>query len=233
MAIVTGAGSGIGQAVSVMLAAEGYQLVLVGRDAKKLAGTVAEIRQQLRDADPLVVPVDINRDGAAGGVIEQTLGRFGSVDVLINNAATLIVGPIAAIDARALNETFATNTFAPALLVSRAWGSFVKQGGGRVINISSMATVDPFPGLAVYAASKAALESLTRSVAKEGKTHGIRAWAVAPGAVETAMLRRVASKEALPPERTLSPEAVARVILECVDGRRDAESGQTIHVASP
>jgi NAD(P)-dependent dehydrogenase (short-subunit alcohol dehydrogenase family) len=91
-----------------------------------------------------------------------------------------------------------------------------------------MATLDPFPGLSAYAASKSALESLTRSIQIEGRAHGIRAFTVAPGAVETEMLRQVVSKEDLSPQRAHDPMDVARVIGECVSGRRDVEMGKTI-----
>jgi NAD(P)-dependent dehydrogenase (short-subunit alcohol dehydrogenase family) len=96
-----------------------------------------------------------------------------------------------------------------------------------------MSTVDPFPGLAIYAASKAALESLARSIKNEGHAYNIKAFNIAPGAVETLMLRSFIDESALPRDKTLSPEAVATVIADCVTGQRDAENGTTIILPSP
>ena len=96
-----------------------------------------------------------------------------------------------------------------------------------------MATLDPFPGLGVYAAAKAALESLTRSVVGEGGSRGIRAFSVATGAVETPMLRSLFSEKELPPEKALDPAEVAAIVLECIRGERDGEQGGVIRVPSP
>ena len=95
-----------------------------------------------------------------------------------------------------------------------------------------MATVDPFPGLGVYAASKAALASLTRSLHNEGASHGIRAFSVAPGAVETKMLRQLFSTDQLPTDQTLEPAAVAEVVVGCIRGEREDDRGQTILLPS-
>ena len=102
-----------------------------------------------------------------------------------------------------------------------------------MVNVSSMATVDPYPGLSVYAASKAALESLTRSIAVEGREHGIRSFSVVLGAVETAMLRSVVSEAQLPREKTLEPRDVAEVVMACVEGRHDSRNGGAVPVPSP
>ena len=99
-----------------------------------------------------------------------------------------------------------------------------------MVNVSSMATQDPFPGFFAYAASKAALNLMARSCATEGREHGIRAFAVAPGAVETDMLRAAFGEDVIPREQTLDPDTVARVIVECVTGERDAQNGDTIPV---
>jgi NAD(P)-dependent dehydrogenase (short-subunit alcohol dehydrogenase family) len=96
------------------------------------------------------------------------------------------------------------------------------------VNVSSRASADPFPGFFVYAATKAALESLTRSAAKEGAEFGMRAFSVSPGAVETPMLRRLFTPEQLSPDVCLDPEQVAHVVSDCVLGRRDEDSGKVI-----
>ncbi len=229
IAIVTGAGSGIGRAIALKLAPHCHGLVLVGRRAAKLRETAAAVR----GAEVLVVAADLSNPSQARSVVEQTDKRFGSLDVLVNNAAVLSVAAVGQTTPELLQETFAANVFGPALLVAAAWPIFLRQGSGCVVNISSMATVDPFPGLSVYAASKAALESLTRSIASEAGGAQIRAFSLVVGAVETPMLRSVVTAEDLPRHRTLDPGAVADVVLDCVLGRRVADAGGMIALPSP
>ena len=232
--ILTGAGSGIGRATALRLAGEGYRLTVVGRTESRLEETVGAIaRHVVNPPEVLVLPADVSRAEQAMSVVDQTLDRWGRLDALVNNAAVLEAGPVADIDEDVLFRTFAANTFGPAYLVARAWPAFVRQGEGCVVNVSSMATIDPFPGLAVYAASKSALESLTRSIVNEGGAHGITAYSVAPGAVETDMLRTVLSVEQMPAARTHDPEAIADVITACVLGKRRADSGRVIELPNP
>jgi 3-oxoacyl-[acyl-carrier protein] reductase len=109
-----------------------------------------------------------------------------------------------------------------------------RKGGtiARIVNVSSVSAIDPFPGLSIYGATKGAINALTRGCANEGRDVGIRAFAVAPGAVETAMLRAIASEEQLPRTATLTPEQVAGVIVACAVGERDEENGGVIVVPS-
>jgi NAD(P)-dependent dehydrogenase (short-subunit alcohol dehydrogenase family) len=229
VAIVTGAGSGIGRAVCQVLWHSGYRLALVGRTKSSLTET-SDLLNANEKAGLLILPADVGEPAHTSRIIEPTHQKWGRIDALINNAATLEVRPIEQNDDRLLEHTFRTNVFGPARLIAKAWPIFISQRRGCVVNVSSIATVDPFPGLSAYAASKAALECLTRSILVEGRQHGIRGFAVAPGAVETAMLRQVVSEENLPTEYTLDPMAVASVIGECVTGIRDAEIGKTIYL---
>jgi len=233
VAIVTGGGSGIGQATALLLAEAGFNLALVGRDSVKLRQTSQIIQQQADRAETLILSADVGQKQAAPRIVEDTIKKWGRIDAIINNAAVGKLHPIDQVDERLLAETFTVNVFGPIRLVAAAWPALTGQGGGCVINVSSMATVDPFAGLSVYAASKAALESLTRSIVNEGRDHGIRAFSIAPGAVETTMLRGVVSQQDLPTERTLEPASVAKVIVECVTGRRESRMGQTILLPSP
>lgn len=231
VAIVTGAGSGIGRAACVLLAEAGHRLALVGRTETKLAATVEHIGARGGSApDMLTVPADVSDAAQARSVVEMTMAQWGRVDALVNNAGAAPLRPIDETDEDLLYRTFAINTFAAAHLIAACWPVFRRQRGGRIVNVSSIATVDPFPGFFVYAASKAALESLTRSAAGEGHAIGVRAFSVVPGAVETEMLRAAFSERDLPRDRTLDPIDVARVIRDCVTGGRDEESGGAIRV---
>jgi NAD(P)-dependent dehydrogenase (short-subunit alcohol dehydrogenase family) len=99
-----------------------------------------------------------------------------------------------------------------------------------VVNVSSLASSDPFQGFFAYAASKAALDSFVRSMHREGARHGIRAFSVNPGAVETPLLRSNFPVKVVPASAALAPEAVAMLIVDCIEGRREADRGKTIEI---
>ena len=155
--------------------------------------------------------------------------------------------PIEAHSPETLEELYRVNTLAPAILIASAWPMLIEAAknpatatptttptpGPVIVNISSMATADPFPGFFGYASSKAALNLMAKSCALEGKDHNIRAFAVAPGAVETPLLRSILGPEQLPQSACLAPEDVAKVVVACVLGQRDNDNGSTIFVPSP
>ncbi len=229
VAIVTGAGSGIGRETAVLLAKAGYRVSLVGRRKNKLQETQEDINSgDNAAAAAMHVAADVSDPASAATIADRTLEAWGRVDVLVNNAAVSPLQPIEETNDDLLEQCFAVNTFGPMRLVARLWPTFARQSGGCVVNVSTLATVDPFPGLSVYGASKAALESLTRSIVNEGRKLGIRAYTIVPGAVETAMLRSLWNEDDVPPERALSPEQVAEVVVACVKGEREVDMGQTI-----
>lgn len=245
VALVTGAGSGIGRATAMMLAREGYRVALVGRDLAKLEAVAAEIHATfaggVSSKQPVAVPLaaDLASPQACEFVIAKAVGVFGRLDALVNNAGWSPLAPIARIKPEQVRAIFEINALAPVYLTRAAWGVFARQnaadGAARacIVNVSSKSSVDPFRGLGVYGAAKAAVNTLTRATANEGASIGLRALCVAPGAVETPLLRSMFPVAALPAERCLRPEDVARVILDCVLGGYDARNGETIFVESP
>ena len=234
VAIVTGAGTGIGQEISAQLAEADHRVVLVSRSQAHLEGTADLINQRVgSSSDTLIVPADLTEQQQAANVVDRAIEQWGRVDVLVNNAAVAPNVRIEETTVELLSETYSLNTFAPALLVAHLWDVFQRQNSGCVINISSMATIDPFDGLSIYAGSKAALESLTRSIVNEGKEWRIRAFSIAPGAVETSMLRSLISTDELPSDKTLAPADVARVVVACIQGERSDNPGSTIVLPSP
>lgn len=227
--IVTGAGSGIGLETARLLAREGWSVVLAGRREGQLQESCAT----LTPGEHLCVPTDVGDPAACTALIARTMEHFGRIDGLVNNAGYAPLVPLAKQTPEMIRQTFEINTLGTANLIVGAWPHMVARKAGRVVNVSSIATVDPFPGFFGYAAAKAGVELMAKSIAKEGAAAGIKGFAVAPGAVETTMLRSIISEKMLPMNKALAPQVVAQVVVDCMLGRRDAENGKTILVPSP
>ncbi|SNS91992.1 NAD(P)-dependent dehydrogenase, short-chain alcohol dehydrogenase family [Actinomadura meyerae] len=177
VAVVTGAGTGIGRATARMFAAEGTRVVVVGRRAEPLAETAA--------GHDLIhpLPADITGEGAAEEIVRHVVQTHGRLDVLVNNAAIVQSATLDATTPEAMDAQLATNLVAPVLLVKAALPAL--GDGGVIVNVSTSVGQRAWPGNAFYAATKAALETLTRSWAVELAPRGVRVVAVAPGAIGT------------------------------------------------
>jgi NAD(P)-dependent dehydrogenase (short-subunit alcohol dehydrogenase family) len=229
VALVTGAGSGIGRAIARALAGAGCRVALVGRREGRLCETAA-LMGVLKD-ESLVIPADLGEAGEARRIVRETVAHWGRLDVLVNNAGAAPSLPIEAHTAEVLEDVYAINALAPANAIAEAWPVFVRQRGACIVSISTLGTLDPFPGFFGYAAAKAALNVMTMSCAKEGAASGIRAFCIAPGAVETEMFRALVPESEWPRSKTLAPEDVAAAVLDCVQNRRRSENGKTIVLA--
>lgn len=246
VALVTGAGSGIGRSVALRLAAEGFDLALVGRRLKALEET-ASMCDGVDDAGVLCVSADVGDVDSAREAVDATLSRFGRLDALVNNAGYAPGLPLAEMDDRAdeVDAIVRVNLLGTVYVLGRAWPALaaaegVGGAGGRVVNVSSIATVDPFFGLGVYAAAKAGVNLLTQAAAGEfggvegggsgGTGSRVKLWSVAPGAVETEMLRGLVSEADLPSDQCLTTDEVAAVIVDCLMDRRGEASGAVIHL---
>ncbi len=232
VALITGAGSGIGRETALALAAAGHDVALVGRTESTLRATASAVVDARPDRRAEVVVGDLADPDGPADIIARTRAALGRLDVLVNNAALASLAPIPGHDASAIDASLAVNVRGPALLIVAAWPIFVAQGSGCVVNVSSRAASDPFPGFFIYAATKAAQESFVRSIHNEGGEHGIRAYAVAPGAVETEMLRGLFSTDVIPPDAALDPKDVAALITACVRGDREDARGGSIPISA-
>lgn len=181
VAIVTGGSSGIGRAVAEAIASGGGRVVVTGRDRKRLdglhtfGGAIAPV--QADSADP----------GSAARIVAAAIERWGRLDLLVNNAGAGRPLPIEAYDAKSVAEVCAVNLVAPSLLVKEARAA-LRASRGAIVNVGTALSRGAAPGLAHYAATKAALEHLTRSWAVELAAEGIRVNAVSPGPVKTGAL---------------------------------------------
>ncbi|MBV8536094.1 MAG: SDR family oxidoreductase [Alphaproteobacteria bacterium] len=180
VAIVTGAGSGIGAAVARRLAADGVELVLVGRRPEPLE----EVRAPL-GARAVAVRADVGEPSAPAAIVAAALEAFGRLDVIVNNAAVIRTGPLESVDRAQFDHHYAVNVAGPWFLVAAALDSLRAAEDAAVVNISSSVGSIVKPGNMLYGSTKAALEYLTRAWAYELAPDGIRVNCVAPGPVDT------------------------------------------------
>ncbi|XP_045459455.1 3-oxoacyl-[acyl-carrier-protein] reductase FabG-like [Melitaea cinxia] len=227
--IVTGASSGIGAAAAKMFSDEGARVVMVGRNEKKLSAVAA------RCASPLVIRADVSKDDDAKRIINETVKKFGQIDVLVNNAGlTINNGGLLGSD---MMETFDAimniNLRAVVHLTSLAAPHLIKTKG-NIVNVSSIAgTIAPIgPGLAAYYVSKAGMNHFTVCAAAELGVHGVRVNTVSPGPVRTDFFENAKSAidiDTLRPmtllDRVSEPEEIADVILFLTSDRAKGITG--------
>jgi NAD(P)-dependent dehydrogenase (short-subunit alcohol dehydrogenase family) len=225
VAIVTGASRGIGLAVARQLSAKNYRVALIARSKEKLAEAVSG----LSNAVTLVADVG-NGSQVANQIVEQVRERFGRIDALVNNAGYAPLLSLEQTTDEIWREAIDVNLSAAFWLTRSCWAEFKKQGGGVVVNISSAAARDPFPGFIAYGAAKAALNNLTLSLAREGAKDSIRVHCVAPGATETEMFRNLPGMSEFPKASTMDPADVARIVVSCVTGELAHTSGEVIYL---
>ncbi len=230
VSIVTGASSGIGLATARRLASAGHHVVMVGRTESTLNDAADSLDAP---SGTTAIAADIGDTDQARAIVSHTASDLGRIDVIVNNAGAAPLLPIDETTDEILDHTFRVNALGPAALISEAWPVLTAQRSGRIVNVSTLGTEDPFPGFFAYAASKAALNLMTKSCANEGAEHGIRAFAVAPGAVETPMLRGLFDESVIPKQACLDPDEIAAVITDCTLGNRDHDSGTVIWIPNP
>ncbi|MFL6710479.1 MAG: SDR family NAD(P)-dependent oxidoreductase [Massilia sp.] len=187
--LITGALTGIGRATALAFADAGARLVISGRRVAEGSALEAELKQ--RGAQALFVAADVSDDEAVEALVRRAVAEFGRLDVAVNNAGTE-GQPGALVDQsrERYAATFDTNVLGTLLSMKHELRVMMAQGGGSIINISSTYGHEGAAFAAVYAASKHAVEGLTRSAALEVASAGVRVNAVAPGPTDTAMLDR-------------------------------------------
>jgi 3-oxoacyl-[acyl-carrier protein] reductase len=187
VALVTGASRGIGAAIAERLAADGANVVVNYVNAQREAEAVAE-RVRRAGVLAVVIKADVGDPEQATRLVHDAVGQLGRLDILVNNAVMIEMEPMGAIDPARVRAQFATNVDGVIATVQAAI-AHLPSDGGRVINISSLVVSHPMAGLTVYAATKGALEAMTRTWARELGPKGITVNAVAPGPVETDAMR--------------------------------------------
>ncbi len=226
VAIVTGAGRGIGRAVALTLARDGWDLTLAARTGEQLSRVAHTVRR--RKVSALAAPTDVTVAAEVQAMVDATMEAFGRVDLLVNVAGSAhYVEDPSELTVEQFDEMIATNLRGVFLTTRAVWPIMRQQrDGGCVVNVSSLSARDPFPGFAVYGAAKGAVNLLTQSLAKAGRAHNIRLYAVCPGYVETSMLRGLFPD--VPAEDCLAPSQVADLVAWCATDAARPCTGQAL-----
>jgi NADP-dependent 3-hydroxy acid dehydrogenase YdfG len=206
VALVTGAGRGIGRAVALALAAEGAAVALAARSRADLAAVAGELHSA--GARALAVPTDVTQDGAVEALVEQTLAELGRLDVLVTAAGTAAFGPVADSKPGDWDVMLALNLRAAMVCCRAVLPAMIRQRSGTIVNLASIAVKRALPGSAVYTATKAGLVGFSRVLAEELRPHGVRVAVLVPGAVDTPLWDALGASP--PREKMLKPEDVAR-----------------------
>jgi NAD(P)-dependent dehydrogenase (short-subunit alcohol dehydrogenase family) len=214
VAVVTGAGSGIGRAIAHRFAQEGASVVIaeVNRDAG--ASAASEIRAEGGSA--LFVPTDVSRAADVEAMVRRTVAEFGRLDVLVNNAAIQILGRLADTSEEDWDRLQSVNLKGVFLCSKYAIPEMVRTGGGSIVNIASVLGLVGDPDLAAYCAAKGGVLALTKAAALAYGPAGIRVNAICPGDVDTPMVRDYFNKDPDPEalRRRISSEYALRRIAE-------------------
>ena len=235
--LITGALTGIGRATALAFAHEGARIVVSGRRDEASQKLAAELRALGAEAEFL--RSDVRHEDDIRSLVDQTVARFGRLDVAVNNAGTEgKPGPVTEQSAESYAATFDTNVLGTLLSMKHELRVMQAQGHGSIVNLSSTTGSKAAPGASVYTASKHAVEGLTKSAALEAAAFGVRVNAVAPGPIETKMLNRFTGNaerkagliEGVPLKRSGTPEEIAQTIVFLSSERASFITGATIAV---
>jgi len=235
--LITGALTGIGRAAAEIFAREGAHVVVSGRKDKEGQELVAEL--EAIGADAIFVRTDVRKDEDVRDLVDQTVKRFGRLDIAVNNAGTEgLKGLVTEQTAESYAATFDTNVLGVLLSMKHELRVMLPQGSGSIVNVSSAYGSVGAAGASVYVASKHAVEGLTKSAALEVAGTGVRINVVAPGTTDTGMLTRFTNTDenkaalvsTVPLKRLATPEEIAHVIGFVARGNASYMTGASIPV---
>jgi 3-oxoacyl-[acyl-carrier protein] reductase len=236
VALVTGASRGIGRAIAVELCKEGCEIALIGRDRDALAESADACAQARIGAIAHVIAADVADQAAMSRAVSETVERFGRLDIAVANAGQSTDALIVRMADEVLDRMLTVNLKSAFYLCSAVARPMMKQRRGSIVLVSSIVGLVGNAGQSAYAASKAGLVALAKSMAKELGSRNIRVNAVAPGLIETAMTQRMpdAAKEALISQSALgragTPEDVSGVVAFLCSDAAGYMTGQTLVV---
>jgi len=207
IALVTGASRGIGKVIAAQLAADGYDLALVGRDAESLKQVCESMPDGVRT---LPIIADLTQIEACGRIVRETVDHFGGIDLLVNCAGLSHKGSFTSVTPEDWDRIFAVNARAPFFICQEALPYLKKSAKAIVINIASVVGFKGYIDQSVYSSSKHALTGFTKVFAKEVQPFGIRVHLISPGAVATEMVLKM--RPDIKPDELIQPEEIAEII---------------------
>jgi uncharacterized protein len=225
--LVTGASSGIGEALALCFAKDGHHLVLVARSTDKLHALAGKLKSA-HGTEVMVVPSDLSRPNAAQALAATLARRKVVVDVLVNNAGVLEQGAFWEIAADRHQQLIDLNVSGLTAMLAQFLPGMRERGWGRVLNVASIAAFQPVPTLATYAATKAYVLSLTESLSEELKGSGVSVTALCPGVTATPMVAK--ATEANDKLSAIPAFMVSDVAEVAADGYRACMRGEVIKV---
>jgi 3-oxoacyl-[acyl-carrier protein] reductase len=232
-ALVTGATGGIGGAIARKLHAQGAVVAISGRQVDKLEALAAELKERVH-----IVPCDLANKEQVAGLIDAATKALGRVDILVNNAGLTKDNLFMVMKDEQWDDVIAVNLTSTFMLMRAASRAMVraKTGYGRIINISSVSGIIGNPGQGNYAASKAGMIGMTKSLAREVAARGITANCIAPGFISTPMTDALTEKQmgqikdAIPSQKFGTPDDIAAAALYLASTEAGYMTGQTLHV---
>jgi NAD(P)-dependent dehydrogenase (short-subunit alcohol dehydrogenase family) len=235
--LITGALTGIGRAAAVIFAQEGAHVVVSGRRDKQGQELVADL--QAHGAEAIFVRADVRNEDDVRNLVDQTVKRFGRLDIAVNNAGTEgLRGLVTDQTAESYAATFDSNVLGVLLSMKHELRVMLPQGSGSIVNVSSAYGSVGAAGASVYVASKHAVEGMTKSAALEVAGTGVRVNVIAPGTTDTGMLTRFTNTDenkaalvsTVPVKRLATPEEIAHVIAFVASAKASYMTGASIPV---
>jgi 3-oxoacyl-[acyl-carrier protein] reductase len=228
VAVVTGASRGIGKAIAEMLASSGMKVVICYNESAALAEETAA------KTGGIPLQVDVRSSESVTGLFDRVAACFGGTDILVNNAGAFLDKPFLDTSPAEIDDILQTNLYGAFYCSKQAAKQMIKKRYGKIVNITSACAFTSSKGLAVYSASKGALVSLTKSLAKELMSRNICVNAVAPGLTDTDMSSvysaEVKKKLLGPVKREGTVQDIANAVYFLLQPESDYITGQTIHV---
>jgi NADP-dependent 3-hydroxy acid dehydrogenase YdfG len=231
--LITGASQGIGKETALLFARNGYDVVLAARQADRLEAVASEVQSLGRDA--LAVPTDVTDAQQVDQLIQTALSRFGSIDVLVNNAGIYLLGPVEECSLSDWHQIIDTNLWGYIHTIHALLPHFLERGKGIIINVGSIGGKVPIPYQVPYTASKYAVTGLTESLQAELRPKGIQVCGIHPNFIKTDLMERAifrgkdegdAKERQELVERALKspfleePEQVAQAVWDAVEHQR-------------